>query len=398
MWLSLVGILVLLTWLVLGTRAFLGLVRSVDLPHTPSAHISAPSHGLGAVSGSLDSASVPKVSVILSAKNEALALPKTLASLRAQTWPKLEVIAVNDRSTDQTGKVLDEAKSDWPELQVIDIKDLPAGWLGKNHALYKASKQARGEWLLFTDADVTFSNDAVASAMHHVLESHRDHLALAPNLVAKGFWLSAVVYLFLYNIVMVFRPQDAERPKSSAFVGIGAFNLIRKATYEAVGGHKAVALRPDEDLALGASIKRAGFHQQFAGGTKLLQVEWYPSLSEMARGLEKNALAPFQYRFSYFTLGVLMLLLVYDGPFLGAVFATGWIRFLFALAFVIELCMFHLTRRYSGVSVLWGLTLPLAAPVLFFILVRSALLCLRRGGIEWRGTFYSLRDLRKGVR
>lgn len=389
MWFWYFGASVLMSWLTFAIRAVPGLVRSVSLTHAV-----VDGHPDSLVQGKM-CVCYPRVSVVLAARNEARSLPATLASLRAQTWPNLEVLAVDDRSTDGTAHVLDEAASSWSALKVVHISTLPGGWLGKTYALQTASKVASGDWLLFTDADVQFANDAVDIAMHHILATNADHLALAPTIIARGFWLRAVVYLFLYNVVLVFRPQDADRRKSSASVGIGAFNLVRKSTYQEIGGHARVALRPDEDLALGAVIKQSGFKQIFAGGTKLLAVEWYRTMSDMAHGLEKNTLAPFRYRFWQFGLAILSMLLFYDAPVVGMLMADNWSRALFAAAFFIEIYLFHMTRRYSGVSIWWAITVPFAAPVLGFILVRAATLCAIRGGIEWRGTFYSLTDLRK---
>lgn len=391
MWLWGFGAVVLLTWLIFAAKAIPGLARSVSL--TPSlfkGHSNPPTEQ--SVNGCY-----PRVTVVLAARNEAASLPATLASLRAQSWTNLEVIAVDDRSTDDTARVLDDAASAWQALKVVHITELPDDWLGKTYALHTAAKVASGEWLLFTDADVQFSSDAVDTAMRYTLFTQADHLALAPTLIATRFWLRAVVYFFLYNVVLIFRPQDSDRRNSSASVGIGAFNLVRKSVYEQIGGHARVALRTDEDLALGAVIKRAGFKQLFAGGTNLVAVEWYATLSEMARGLEKNALAPFGYHIWRFALGMLAMLLLYDAPAAGMLMADNWSRLLFAAAFATEMYLFHMTRRYTGVTLWWALTLPVAAPILCVILVRAAILCLVRGGIDWRGTFYSLRDLRKTI-
>ncbi|MCF8565557.1 glycosyltransferase family 2 protein [Alicyclobacillus tolerans] len=393
MWFWLVGAAVLITWVLFAIRALPGLLRSASL--TPSSSDAHPN--LRSRSGFVDfeaQGTFPKVSVLLAARNEARSISKTLASLQAQTWPNLEVIAVDDRSTDNTAGLLDAMAASWPELKVVHIQELPGGWLGKPYAIQTASKLATGDWLLLTDADVEFAKDAVDTAMRYTLAADADHLALSPTLIARGFWLRATVYFFLYNVVLFFRPQDADRRESSASVGIGAFNLVRKSAYEKVGGHGSVALRTDEDLALGTVLKKAGFKQVFAGGSRLLFVEWYPTLSEMARGLEKNALAPFQYRFWKFTLAMLTMLLFYDGPFIGTLAVEHWPRLLFGLAFAIELYLFHMTRRYSGVSSAWALAMPLAAPVLFVILARAAILCAVRGGVQWRGTFYSLKELR----
>ena len=337
----------------------------------------------------------PKVSVVIAAKNEADSLPHTLDSLIRQSWPNFEIIVVNDRSNDATPEILDEWAKKEAKINAVHIKELPDGWLGKNYALHMAAKKADGAWILFTDADVTFSPQTLETAMHFVLTRSIDHLALSPRLIAKGFWLRAVIYFFLYNIMVVFRPQNADRQRSHSSVGIGAFNLIRKAVYEQVGGHQSVALRSDDDLALGDIIKRHGFNQMFAGGTHLIRVEWYHSLSEMAHGLEKNVLAPFHYRFTLFTLGIVAMTLFYELPLLGTVFGNGDSRILFVLTLLIEISLYAMTRRYSGIASWWAFTIPLAAPVLISLFLRSALLCAIRGGVNWRGTFYSLHELRR---
>ncbi len=384
------SVLLLAVWGVMIALALPGLLRSHSLE---SAETSLDHHRFA----SSPSAKLvyPKVSVLIAAKNEADSLPHTLDSLIRQSWPNFEIITVNDRSDDATPEILDEWAKKESKINAIHIKELPDGWLGKNYALHTAAKKADGDWILFTDADVAFSPQTLETAMHFVLTRNIDHLALSPRLIAKGFWLRAVIYFFLYNIMLVFRPQNADRHRSKSSVGIGAFNLVRKAVYEKVGGHQSVALRSDDDLALGDMIKRHGFKQMFAGGTRLIGVEWYHSLSEMARGLEKNVLAPFHYRFVPFTLGIIAMTIFYELPLLGTLFGHGNSRFLFALALLIEIILYSMTRQYSGISSWWAFTIPLATPVLISLFLRSALLCAIRGGVSWRGTFYPLRELRK---
>ncbi|WP_233096150.1 glycosyltransferase family 2 protein [Alicyclobacillus sp. SO9] len=403
MWLWLLAATTLTAWMIFTILSFPGLKRAVALKNS---HVSAewdckqPSRAALDLSGSSaeddqNRLYSQKVSLILAARNEAQNLPHTLSSLREQTWANLEVIVVDDRSIDNTRRVLKEASHNWPQLKVIYNTTLPEGWLGKTYALWTAARQANGKWLLFTDADVAFTRDAVETAMKYVTTRNITHLALSPRIIAKGFWLRSVVYFFLYNVVLAFRPQNADSSHSSASVGIGAFNLIQKQAYDSVDGHRSVAMRTDEDLALGSVIKKAGFKQVFAGGTHLLSVEWYKTLSEMTLGLEKNALAPFHYRYWYFSSAMAAMLLFYSGPAVGTILSAGWTRGIFALAWAMETYLFYMTRKYSGVSALWSITVPLSAPVLCCILVRAAMLTAVNGGIRWRDTFYSLRELRK---
>ncbi len=389
-WIS--GILLLMAWGVMLVLALPGLVRSRSLHPTETSL--EPHHWAVSPKAKLV---YPKISVVIAAKNEADSLPHTLNSLIRQSWPNFDIIAVNDRSVDATPEILDEWMNKEPKIKAVHIKDLPEGWLGKNYALHRGVQIADGDWILFTDADVEFSPHTLETAMQFVLTQSIDHLALSPRLIAKGFWLRAIIYFFLYNIMVVFRPQNADRPRSNSSVGIGAFNLVKKAVYEKVDGHQDIALRSDDDLALGGKIKRQGFKQVFAGGTQLIQVEWYRSLPEMAYGLEKNVMAPFHYRFSLFALGIIAMTAFYELPVLGILFGHGESRLIFALAFLMEITLYAMTRRYSGITSWWAFTIPLAAPLLIFLFLRSAFLCALRGGVDWRGTFYPLSELRKST-
>ena len=337
----------------------------------------------------------PLVSVVIAAKNESHAIEATIDSLLAQSWPNLEIIVVDDRSTDDTLPKLRKIEQDNHQVKVLAIDRLETGWLGKNNALQQGARLACGDWILFTDADVTFSTEAISTAMQFSLQQKIDHLALSPHLIAKGFWLKMTIYFFLYNVMIIFRPQNASWPHSKAYVGIGAFNLMKKSVYHSVGEHQQIALRSDDDLALGEKIKKAGYHQVFAGGSSLIAVTWYPSLPAMARGLEKNVMAPFHYRFYRFLGAIFAITIFYEGPILGMLWGHGESRVLFLLAFLIEWRLFALTRTYSGVSGFWGLSIPFSLPITVFIFLRSALLCAWRGGIVWRGTFYPLQELRQ---
>ena len=213
-----------------------------------------------------DGKTLPLVSVILAAKEEEASIIETVKHLQSQTYPRLEIIAVNDRSSDQTGAKLDALKQ-WAErsddfpvpITVVHITRLPAGWIGKNHALYQGFQQARGQLLLFTDADVRFQPQAIASAVRYMRREQADHITAVPAMPANGFWLRAFVHYFLFALSMFVKPWRAGDDRSRKHsIGIGAFNLVTRKAYEAAGTHRAIALRPDDDLQLGARIKQIG--------------------------------------------------------------------------------------------------------------------------------------------
>ena len=197
----------------------------------------------------------PTLSVIIPALNEEGALETSLQSVLRQAYPGLEVIAINDRSTDRTGAILDRMQETYPQLQVVHIETLPAGWLGKNHALYLGAQKAKGEWLLFTDADVTFGPGALGAAVNYALGHNLEHLTAIPHMTAKGPLLKSFVAAFM--LLFSYKVLRFSGSLTDEHIGLGAFNLLRRATYEAVGGHVPIALRPDDDLMLGRRTYRS---------------------------------------------------------------------------------------------------------------------------------------------
>jgi cellulose synthase/poly-beta-1,6-N-acetylglucosamine synthase-like glycosyltransferase len=172
----------------------------------------------------------PSVSVVVAARDEREAVESALRSLLEQDYPgRLEVIAVDDRSTDGTGDVMTGLAARMPgRLRHLRVDRLPEGWLGKNHALWLGAGEAEGGWLLFTDADVRFETDCVRLAVRHALDEGFDHLALAPELVSRGTVLKSFVAAFSLVFEVTQRPWRVSDPEAKESVGVGAFNLVRR--------------------------------------------------------------------------------------------------------------------------------------------------------------------------
>ncbi|MGD8189353.1 glycosyltransferase [Brevibacillus ginsengisoli] len=379
---GILGIIFLGIWLGLIGRGLPGLLRMTQLRRTSKVELPASYHKW------------PKVSIIVTACNEERSIDEAIRSLLAIDYPDYEIIAINDRSTDGTGRILDEIHHRNPKVQVLHIEKLPEGWLGKNHALYQGTKQAHGDWLLFTDADVVFDPRVLSIAMSHVLYQGYDHLALAPKMVSSRFWLRGLIFLFMFNLMLFFCPQNAKNPRSNAYMGVGAFNLIRSDVYQAIGTHQVIRMRPDDDLKLGERVKRLGYKQDFGLAEEILRVEWYPSILDMMRGLEKNTMAPFEYRASLLLLGLIPLSLLYLLPFIGLFVTSGWNRAVYLLMFFCCLLYFSLHDRFSFRSVVYYLLFPILVPLFIYTLGRAAILMWKRGGIIWRGTLYPLETLK----
>ncbi|RHW41154.1 glycosyltransferase [Neobacillus notoginsengisoli] len=338
----------------------------------------------------------PLLSVVVAARNEEAHIKKSVLSQLNQTYRNVEWLLVNDRSTDQTGKVMEELKLMDDRVQVIHIEELPEGWLGKNHALYQGYLASKGDRILFTDADVESNKYAFAKALGYFERNGLDHLTAAPNMRADGFWLKSFVAFFLFGFSYYKRPWAANNPKSKIGIGIGAFNLVSKAGYESFGTHEAIKMRPDDDLQLGLKMKQAGLKQRIASALTLIEVEWYGTLREALAGLEKNTFAGLHYRLSMVVFAVFGTFVSQVLPFF-TLFIPDRTIVLLSLGNIIGIAVLYMLvlRKMTRFSPVLFAAFPLTASIFIYSIIRASYLTLKRGGIIWRGTKYSLKELRK---
>ncbi len=338
----------------------------------------------------------PRVSIIVPARNEAEHVGAALGSLLALDYPDFEIIAVDDRSTDETGVILDRMAGG--KLQVIHITELPDGWLGKTHAMWTAAQRATGEWLLFTDADVVYRPDALRRAVAYAEAERADHLVLFPTHALKSFGERMMIGFFQLLFVFGHRPWKVADPNTKDHMGIGAFNLVRRRVYEAVGTHRALRLEVIDDMKLGELVKESGYRQRNVFGRDLLSIWWARGTFGVVHNLTKNffALMHFSPRR---VLGAMFLLLVLNiGPFAGLILAPGWSRVVYALAVAVVFAIYLGESWYSDVKWYFFLFHPISTVLFAYILLRSMLLTLRHGGVIWRGTKYPLEDLKAWAR
>jgi glycosyltransferase involved in cell wall biosynthesis len=340
----------------------------------------------------------PSVSIIVTALNEEHTIEPALRSLLAMQYAHFEVIAINDRSTDGTGAVLNQLQSQYPQLKVIHIASLPAVWLGKCHALHQGTQAASGEYLLFTDADVHFEPSTLARAIQFCTEKNLDHLTLVFGLIAHSLVLRLLLVSFGIGLFARYQPWNVGKANSQAYFGVGGFNLVRRRAYDACGGHEPLKLEILDDLALGKSIKAHGFKQAVLYGDELVALEWYPSVSALFKGLEKNAFAAmgFQKRQLVAALGV--TLAVHVWPWFAVVLTRGVEQ----LIYLALLLLMALTYGAFLSAFKWSWASLLALPVLGFLevalLLNAGLTVLVKRGVTWRGTHYSLASLRQAQR
>jgi len=339
----------------------------------------------------------PKISIIFGALNEAAKLPSSLPTMLALDYPDYELIAVDDRSTDDTGSILDEFAARNPRLKVVHIAELPPGWLGKPHALHTGSKIATASWLVFTDADVHFAPDSLRRIAAVAIEQKLDHLALMTKMIMLGFWEHVVMTFFGLGFALGEEAWRTSDPRSSRYIGIGAFQLIRREAYDAFEGHRGMQMEVLEDMKLSKLTKRAGFRSQVGYAPQHVSVRWQAGIGNLVRGSSKTFFAAASYNLAMVGGQILGLLVLSVFPWVALPFVHGDARIFAAIAVAISFAC-HATVSYSaGASPLYGFTHPIGALIFSWMLARSAFLTLKSGGVTWRGTFYPLADLRRGL-
>lgn len=336
----------------------------------------------------------PRVSVIVAARNEERDIEAGLRSLFQLDYDDLEIIVVNDRSTDRTGEILDRIANEHPRLVVAHLSELPAGWLGKNHALYYGTTRATGELILFTDADVVMEPSVLRRAVGYLLRHQIDHLPMLFEVRMPSWLLESFVITFSVYLMTYCRPWQCPNPKRSGHIGIGGFNLVRADVYQKIGTHEVIRMRPDDDLKFGKLIKREGFRQELLNGAGMMYVPWYASIRELIVGLEKNTFSGVDYSIAYSLFAGVCMLLFNVFPFVAVFFTTGTTWWLY-VAVAVSLWGMGAWAAYHGKARLsCCLGFPLAALMFVYIQWRALTLNLWQGGIRWRDTHYSLAELK----
>jgi glycosyltransferase involved in cell wall biosynthesis len=339
----------------------------------------------------------PHVSLLFAARDEEEKLPAALATLAAIDYPHLEIIGVNDRSQDSTGRILDDFAVAHPRFRVVHVAELPPGWLGKPHALQKAYEASTGDWLLFTDADVRFHPEALRRTVSLAVQRKLDHLTLFGDIEMVGFWERVLLTFFGMAFHLAADPYRISNPNSRVYAGVGAFQLLKRAAYEACGTHRRLAMEVVDDMRLGKIVKQSGFLSGMGVAENFVSIRWHAGLGNIVRGVTKNFFAALNYNLALVVLALIGLLATNVLPFVGVIFAHGWIRIFCAIAVVIALCFHACVSIVMRVSPFYAFTHPLGAILFGYMLLRSTIITLQQGGIQWRGTFYPLDELKRGV-
>jgi glycosyltransferase involved in cell wall biosynthesis len=369
----------------------------------------------------------PGVSVVIAARDEQARIEQTVRGLLDQQGVDLELIVVDDRSTDGTRQILQRLAAEDPRLRLVPIDELPAGWLGKCHACWQGALAAQSsrhtpsavrstsddpgyradgtrslpatlarEWLLFTDADIHMQPDLVARAIGTARRDGADHLTLLPGINCTGPLTRAAVLAFGQFLLVYASPAQINADRGRRGLGVGAFNLVRAEAYWAIGGHVPLRMEVVDDVKLGLLLRRAGFRQRVYSGLNLLEAEWAHSIGQTIRALEKNWFAGLNYRYSSALSVIAMVALLWFSAVLGPVLEPRWGWAALAGLFSTSITGLAQTRRAGWP---WPVALLVPLGMLFFAVAgaHSVWKALRQGGIRWRDTFYSLAELRAGL-
>jgi glycosyltransferase involved in cell wall biosynthesis len=338
-----------------------------------------------------------RVSIIVPARNEEADIEPTLLRLLNLDYPNYEVIAVDDRSTDRTGEIMDRVAQQQPRLRVIHHAELPAGWLGKTHAMWTATNQANGDWILFTDADVLFKPDALRRALAYAEREKADHVVLFPQMIMKRAGEFMMIAFFQTMFMFGHRPWKVADPKSRDHMGVGAFNLIRRTTYESIGTYKTLRMEVLDDMKLGKVVKNSGFAQRNVFGGDLISIRWANGAMGVVNNLTKNFFAVLSFQWPRTIVSAFGLAFLNLMPFLGVWLAHGWERLPYAIALASMFLIYLGMNSRSGVPAYYFFLHPVSAALFTYTLLRSMGHALWNDGIIWRGTKYPLDELRKGM-
>ncbi len=337
----------------------------------------------------------PTVSVVVPARDEGHKIEAGLRSLLASDYPSLEVIALDDRSRDETGAIMDRLATD-ARLHVIHIMELPDGWLGKNHALQVGQQRSTGEWILFTDGDVVYQPDTIRRSVRYAVAAGLDHLPMYPSIESEGIFEAAFVAAFGVIFAAGTQPWLVPTRWMRAYAGVGAFNLVRRSALERANGFEPIRLDILDDVKLGKMLKQTGSKAEVLRSGDAIRIRWQQSAWACITGLEKNAFAAANYSVWQLLWICGVTCAVFCGPLCGALVA-GDARTGYVVATVLSHLLFGFSARLFGHS-FWLFPMLVPSGLAFvFAFLRSGWITLRQGGVRWRDTFYPLELLRKNI-
>jgi glycosyl transferase family 2 len=347
--------------------------------------------------GPLQDSACPRVSILFAARDEAEKMPGAIRTMLALDYPRYEIVAVDDRSEDATSAILEAAARNDARVKPVRVDSLPSGWLGKPHALQQAYEQSSGEWLVFTDADVHFTPDLLRRSIAAAEAKNWEHLTLMGTVHMSTASEKMAMVFFGVAFLIGTRPWGANSRKSRAYSGVGAFQLIRRNAYEKMGTHRRLAMEVVDDMKLGKLVKEAGVSSGFLRAGDAVSLEWHAGVANMVQGTTKNFFAAAGFKLWMVCAQILGVLLMFVFPVAAVAFAGRWGIAFALIAIGVPLIVEAAVAAEVKVSPAYALTYPVGALIMCWMLARSTIVTLWQGGVTWRGTFYPIEELKRGV-
>jgi glycosyltransferase involved in cell wall biosynthesis len=329
----------------------------------------------------------PAASIIVPARNEEACLGACLQSLVAQAGVNVEIIVVDDHSSDRTREIA----SSFPTVLVIEAGPLPAGWTGKNNAVTTGYRVARGEWLLFTDADTIHLPGSLARSLEEAKRHGAALLSYSPQQVVKSFAEKAVMPVIFAELAANFRPAQVSDSNSPAAAANGQYILITREAYDAVGGHPAIAANLLEDVALARAVKRSGRKIFFRYGGDAVQTRMYRTFAQLREGWTKNLALLFPSPARLAALRALEFLLIAASSATAVATALRGHRqpaITAAMLAIILYAVFQARIRRAHFPWDANLVALLGLPMFSYLLLRSKN-AHQKGNVPWKGRKYS---------
>ncbi len=346
--------------------------------------------------------SAPKVSVCIPARNEENNIRRCVEAVLCQDYPNVEVIVLDDRSTDATPEILRRLAVQNDRLKIINGSNLPEGWAGKPHALYQASAAANGQWLCFVDADTFLEPNALSSVYAKAVETNADLFTIMTRQILGTFWERTVMPLVMTALSVGFSPRKVNDPSRRDAVANGQFIFIKRSIYDLVGGHEKIKDQIVEDKALSENVKWNGHRLVVADGRLVASTRMYTSLETMWEGWTKNIYLGLRDHPSMLLLGafgamlaLLAALFLPVWPLLGLAWyfnGGSWMALavigtaLFVWAYLVYIR--SQVAQGMGIPRWYAFTTPLGAGVFAAMMLTSAWKVVTGQGVTWRGRKY----------
>ncbi len=342
----------------------------------------------------------PHVTVIVPARNEARNIEGCARSILASTYPRFDLIIVDDHSTDGTGDIARRIAADDARVRVLSNPDLPAGWFGKQWACHNGAQGAAGTLLLFTDADTRHGPELIARSVAAMRAGRSDLLSVVGEQTLVGFWERLLQpHVFSLILLRFGGPGDVSRATNPVDkIANGQFMLLTRAGYDLTGGHDAVRDHVAEDLRMAQEWCRHGLQVDFVMGRDFLSTRMYESLGEIVRGWGKNVYAAGRDTFTLGPVGQGVLRVIFPLPSLweiapavmavlgwAGIVSHGWAVWGSAV-YVATSCFWAVVYRWARQPVWYALLHPLASATIFYICARAAW---KGDAVEWKGRAYT---------